>query len=76
MALINITKQVQRRKLRTYISSGRTCSINLSESEREKDHSEEVLVTTVHIIAVPLYKKIEVIPIKAPIPGVGYKTNI
>lgn len=76
MALINVTKQVQRRNVRTYVSSGRSRSINLSTENKEKSHTEEVLVTTVHLIAFPIYRKTEVIPTKPAVPGVGYKTNI
>ncbi|MDR1716332.1 MAG: hypothetical protein LBS20_10845 [Prevotella sp.] len=74
MALINVTKQVQRRRIKTYISSGRTRSINLSAEDKERFHTEDVLVTTVRIIALPIFKKTEVIPSKPLISGTGYNT--
>ena len=64
MALINVSIQVQKRKVWTYSYSGRN-SLRLTDEQKTKSHCERVLVKRVYLFAIPIYKSESVLKSKA-----------
>jgi hypothetical protein len=55
MALINVSRQIQKRKVQSYSRSGRN-SLCLTDEQKTESHYERVLVKRVYLFAIPIYK--------------------